>query len=174
MQQLKWKCIVSAQDIDASYSMVHIELVQYVPLLDSLVFRPSNFSICCLQYSVMSCRTVLLAGPVMICFRRHCCPTTRPVSFPGCSHLQFLQYAKTEHSILAYCKHLKTGGGDGEATTPLSMAVPMQEKSSLVPRPRPAFHRLQYGKTYCMWWKAGRGLGTRLGEVSTARKKCSG
>ena len=31
---------------------------------------------------------------------------------------------------------------------------------SLVPRLRPAFHHLQYGK--CKQWKAGRGLGTRL------------
>ena len=43
-----------------------------------------------------------------------------------------------------------------------------------VPRPHPAFRRLQYGKAlpYCKWWKAGRGLGTRLGQTLTGRREC--
>ena len=35
---------------------------------------------------------------------------------------------------------------------------PLQAQCSLVPRPRPAFPAFPY----CKWWKAGRGLGTRL------------
>ena len=42
-----------------------------------------------------------------------------------------------------------------------------QQNRSLVPRPRPAFRRLQYStvkRGYCKRRKAGRGLGTRLAK----------
>ena len=44
----------------------------------------------------------------------------------------------------------------------LCLVIAMQLLVSLVPRPRPAFRRLQYGKQ----WKAGQGLGMRLTNCS--------
>ena len=87
------------------------------------------------SYSLTSQIYSLFCGGELACETRFKCDGCRigtPVltSFPGLPTIQFM---------IAYCSWI-------------------METSSLVPRPRPAFRRLQYGKR----WKAGRGLGTRL------------